>query len=89
MSFFVRVFEGGGDDGKMGLLEGDGRGNEYWKGLAGEMDQNSPCHDPCQLSPCSVDSAHATVAASLGVSPVAFNLESSAGDQTRQSHGES
>ena len=35
----------GGNDGKMGLLEGAGRENEYWKGLAGEMDQKGPCHD--------------------------------------------
>ena len=35
------------------MLEGAGRENENLKGLAGEMGQNGPCHDPCQLSPCS------------------------------------
>ena len=39
------------------MLGGAGRENEYLKGLAGEMDQNGPCHDPCQLSPCSGDNS--------------------------------
>ena len=51
--FFVWVFEGGGNDGKITCWKGRWQGNEYLKGSAGEMGQNGPCHDPCQLSPCS------------------------------------
>ena len=51
--FFVRVFEGGEMTAKWGCWKGLEGTNEYWKELAGEMDQKGPCHDPCQLSPCS------------------------------------
>ena len=43
--FFVRVFEGGGMTAKWGWGKGLEGTNEYWKGLAGDMDQKGPFHN--------------------------------------------
>ena len=51
--FLIRVFKGGEMTATWGCWKGPEGTNEYWKGLAGKMDQKGPCHDPCQLSPCS------------------------------------